>query len=186
LRLSPNLLLLLCLALAPHPAAASCPADEEERCLAIGCICVSKELAEASTVAAGLVLEQWLIASRNQSVAAAVPIPAAIRAKLKGAFDAKLLDTVRYKIDDYGDLNLANLNLHYGDLVGNRVAAVTLVDVIVFRDEPTAVDVSVWAHELFHVKQFREWGVHEFAMRYARDFREVEDPAYAFQEAYGR
>jgi hypothetical protein len=177
---------LLCLVAAARRAAASCPADQQEQCLAGSCICLSKALSAASARAGGLLLEQWLVASRNQSAAGALPIPPAIRDKLKDSFDAKLLDIARYKIDDNGELNLANLNLHYGDLAGNRVAAVTLIDVIVFRDEKTAADDSTWAHELFHVKQFREWGVHDFAMRYARDFHEVENPAYEFQAAYRR
>jgi len=90
----------------------------------------------------------------NQSAAAALPIPPAIRDKLKSSVDAVVLDAARYKIDDTATLTWPNLNLHYGDLAGNRVAAVTLIDVIVFRDEQTAADDSIWAHELFHVKQF--------------------------------
>jgi hypothetical protein len=175
---------LLCLALTQQHAEAACPADQTERCLMGSCICVPDELYETSAQVGGLLLEQWLINSRNQVVAAARPIPADIRRKLKQSIDAKVLDGARYKIDDGNGIDLANLNQYYGDLVGSRVAAVTLIDVIVFRDEQTAADSAVWAHELFHVKQFREWGVHDFAMRYARDFHEVEDPAYAFQAAH--
>lgn len=150
------------------------------------CACVADELVEGSKQAAGLLLEQWLINSRDESVAGAAPIPAAVRAKLVGFVDKQVLDAARYKIDEHSDLNLANLNLHYGDLIGNDIAAVTLINVIVFRDAAAAADPFIWAHELHHVRQFREWGVHEFAMRYARDFHEVEDPAYAFAALYRR
>jgi len=174
------------LALSPLRASATCAEDESEQCLLDLCACVPDVVVDQSKQAAGLVLEQWLIESHDQSMKGAMPIPAGIREKLKGFVDKAVLDTARYKIDDGNDMNLANLNLHYGDLVGNRVAAVTLIDVIVFRDARMAADASVWAHELHHVKQFREWGVHDFAMRYARDFHEVEDPAYDFQSAYER
>ena len=172
----------LCTALSRVEAA--CPDDQTERCLMGNCICVPDELDEASTRVGALLLEQWLIESRDKIVASARPIPADIRAKLKSSVDAKVLDAARYRIDDGTAIDLASLNLVYGDLVGSRIAAVTLIDVIVFRDAKTASDSAVWAHELFHVKQFREWGVHEFAMRYARDFHQVEDPAYAFQAAH--
>jgi hypothetical protein len=177
---------LLYLALIPSYAGAACPADQTEKCLMGSCICVPDELYDASVRVGGALLEQWLVESREQSVAGALPIPADIRRKLKQSIDAKVLDAVRYKIDDGTGIDLANLNLYYGDLIGRQVAAVTLIDVIVFRDKKTAADSSVWAHELFHVKQFCEWGVHDFAMRYTRDFHEVEDPAYAFQATQER
>jgi len=148
------------------------------------CACVDDQLVEGSKQAAGLLLEQWLINSRNESIVGAAPIPAEMRAKLTRFVDKAVLDAARYKIDESSDLNLANLNLHYGDMVANHVAAVTMIDVIVFRDAAAAADAPTWAHELHHVRQFREWGVHDFAMRYARDFHEVEDPAYAFAELY--
>ncbi|MDT4875752.1 hypothetical protein FQZ97_1111450 [compost metagenome] len=62
------------------------------------------------------------------------------------------------------------------------VKAVTLVDVILFRDREGALhDVALWAHELKHVQQFREWGVEGFAARYAEDPDSVEAPAYEVQ-----
>lgn len=60
--------------------------------------------------------------------------------------------------------------------------AVTLVDVIVFRSEEDAqTNVALWAHELWHVKQYQEWGVQGFANRYSEDFDAVEAPAYEMQ-----
>ncbi len=179
-------LLLLCLALALPRAAAACLDDETEQCLAGVCVCLPDAVLEVSQQAGGMLLEQWLIDTRSRAQARALPIPAEIRRKLERFVDAKALDAARYQIDDGSVLDLATLNQFYGDAVGRRVAAVTLVDVIIFRDAQVAADVTVWAHELFHVKQYREWGVHEFARRYTRNYREVEEPAYAFEAAYVR
>jgi len=187
MRLYPTTILgsLLC-ALLSAPASASCPRGQQELCSVLGCVCVPEALPEASIETAGLVLEQWLYASRNGSLPDSRPIPPDIRNKLKAHFDAAVLNSVRYKVDDQGLLNLAGINLRYGYLAGNQVAAVTLIDVIVFRDPTTAADDAMWAHELVHVQQFRTWGTRGFAQRYARDYRLVEKPAYAFQERYTR
>lgn len=61
------------------------------------------------------------------------------------------------------------------------VSAVTLIDVIVFRGPTEASDVCLWAHELTHVAQYRDQGVHDFAIRYARDPNSQEGPAYAVE-----
>jgi len=178
------LALTLVVAFTPARSQEECVDGETRQCVMGICACVDSELLDTSKQAAGLLLEQWLINSRNESIVGAAPVPADIRAKLARFVDKAVLDAARYKIDESSELNLANLNLHYGDMVANHVAAVTMIDVIVFRDTAAAADASIWAHELHHVRQFREWGVHDFAMRYAHDFHEVEDPAYAFAELY--
>jgi hypothetical protein len=61
---------------------------------------------------------------------------------------------------------------------------VTLIDVVVFRGPSEAADPSMWAHELTHVDQYRDWGVHSLAVQYARNWRSVEDPAYAKGNGY--
>ncbi|MGV8861715.1 MAG: eCIS core domain-containing protein, partial [Pseudomonas sp.] len=62
------------------------------------------------------------------------------------------------------------------------VGAVTLIDIILFRDAQTAEQsIALWAHELKHVQQYQEWGVDGFAQRYTQDFNAVEAPAYAIQ-----
>jgi hypothetical protein len=170
----------LLLAAISSRAHASCAEGASEQCLLGLCACVPAELAEHTKHTAGLMLEQWLIESRNDSIADALPVPRQIRELLAPFVRKEILDVARYRIGGQTELNLANLNLAYGDMVGNRVIAVTLIEVIVFRDEGAAADPLVWAHELHHVRQFRDWGVRDFAMRYVRDFHEVEDPAYAF------
>ena len=86
---------------------------------------------------------------------------------------------VRYKIGDNGFASLAHLLEQ-----GGAASAVTLIDVVVFRGPSEAADLSTWAHELTHVDQYRDWGVHSFAVQYARNWRSVEDPAYAKGNGY--
>ena len=86
-------------------------------------------------------------------------IPMNVRNALRGYIDEASLNQVRFKVGDNGFLNLANLSFSYGDKFGNEVQAVTLIDVVVFRNEFDAYNnMSLWAHELAHVKQFRDWG----------------------------
>ena len=136
-------------------------------------------LTEAEAQAAGAPLEPWIIASHNNALYGAMPIPDHIRQQLTGYASEDSMNRVRYKIGDSGFLNLAN------DLErGGFAAAVTLIDVIVFRGPSEADDPSMWAHELTHVDQYAEWDVHSFAIQYARDYNSVEAPAYAKGNGY--
>ena len=89
------------------------------------------------------------------------------------------MNRVRYKIGDPGFLNVAHVIEQAGP-----ATAVTLIDVVIFRGPTEALSPSLWAHELTHVDQYRDWGVHSFAIQYARDFGAVENPAYAKQNGY--
>lgn len=123
-------------------------------------------------------LEAWLLQARSTAAAAGVqPIPLHIRARLEAYFDLQVLESVRYRVGDAAELDAANAMLHNPD-----VAAVTLVDIIVFRSAAAAEDdVALWAHELKHVEQYQQWGVAEFARRYTSDFQAVETPGYEMQ-----
>ena len=127
----------------------------------------------------GVPLEQWIIASHNTAVNGAMPIPPNIRQALTGYASEDSMNRATFKIGDSGVLNLAN------DLErGGFAAAVTLIDVIVFRGPTEASNPSIWAHELTHVDQYAQWGVHSFAIQYARDYNSVEAPAYAKGNGY--
>jgi hypothetical protein len=127
----------------------------------------------------GLPLEQWIIQSHNTAMNGAMPIPPRIREALTGYASEDSMNKVRFKVSDNGALNLAH------DLEqGGFASAVTLIDVIVFRGPSEADDPSIWAHELTHVDQYSQWGVHSFAIQYARDYRSVEAPAYAKGDGY--
>lgn len=123
-------------------------------------------------------LEQWLQASRNSARVGASPIPSRVRQFFAGRVRADVLDRARFKVGDSGYFNAAGNTLRHN---GN-VRAVTLVDVIVFRNARDVDDMALWAHELFHVQQFLDWGVRDFSIRYVRDADAVERPAYQRQQ----
>lgn len=125
-------------------------------------------------VLSGPALEQAIIASRNTALNGAVPIPPQIRQQLTGYASEASMNRVRYKIGDNGFVNLARLLEQ-----GGFASAVTLDYVVVFRGPSEAADPSIWAHELTNVDQFSSWGVHSFAVQYARSAQGVENPAYA-------
>jgi hypothetical protein len=122
----------------------------------------------------GPALEQAIIASHNSAVNGAMPIPAEVRQRLTGYASEDSMNRVRYKVGDNGFANLAHLLEQ-----GGAAEAVTLIDVVVFRGPSEATDLSTWAHELTHVDQYSSWGVHSFAVQCTRNWRSVEDPAYA-------
>jgi hypothetical protein len=134
-----------------------------------------------SSVFTGPALEQWLWASRNSAMNGAMPMPPEIMQALQGWYDPGLMNMVRFKVGDGGALNLANNSIRIG-----TAEAVTLIDVIVFKGPSEAADPALWAHEMKHVQQFRDWGVHSFAVQYMRSWNSVEDPAYAVQNQYAQ
>jgi len=136
-------------------------------------------LTEPAVQAAGAALEQWIIASHNNAVNGAMPIPPQIRQRLTGYASEDSMNRVRYKIGDNGFLNLAHV-LEQGGFPD----AVTLIDVVVFKGPSEANNLSTWAHELVHVDQYRDWGVHSFAIQYTRNYNGVENPAYAKGNGY--
>lgn len=142
---------------------------------------VERFLTGAQSQAAALFFEQWLMQSRNAAASAGTSsIPPYIRQQLQGFYQEALLDRVRFTTAELGALNLANLSIHYGD-----AAAVTLIDVIVFKKATDAYNnTTLWAHELKHVQQFHEWGVAGFVRRYLEDWNGVEDEAHAAESVY--
>ena len=176
--------LLLGLALiAPLPALAACPVGQYEICLG-SCICspidpgqagiVLEDLGRVASNSLALALQQ---AHDTAAAGTLLPIPLHIRAQLEPYYDFQVLDAARYKVGDQQALDNANAVLQNPD-----VNAVTLIEIIVFRNEADAQDnVALWAHELLQVQQYQQWGVAEFARRYSRDFDAVEAPAYEIQ-----
>lgn len=136
-------------------------------------------IVEGTAQANGLALEEWIRDSHGTAQNGAQPIPDIIRLQLTGYASEDSMNRVRYKVGDNGFINLAGV-LEKGGLA----RAVTLVDVIVFHSQEDVADPALWAHELTHVDQYRDWGVRDFAIRYARNYNGVEDPAYAKQNGY--
>lgn len=181
-------LALLLLSFATSSAVFACPEGQSEICLGT-CFCapLAKEeigpLYEDVSRMAATGLEGWLQQSRDAAAVGDVrPIPLNIRVQLEPYYDMQVLESVRYKIGDDGELNAANAVLQNPD-----VNAVTLIDIIVFRNADEALnDVALWAHELKHVEQYLQWGVREFATRYTRDYNAVEAPGYEIQRRVAR
>lgn len=166
---------------APLVAQAQCPAGQIQVCLGGSCLCVPDpvRVREDGLNLAAARLEAWLLQSRQAALRAGTePIPLMIRAQLTPFYDDSLLDEVRFRVGITDEMDVATVMLQNPD-----VQAVTLVDVVVFRDAQAAAEDSVlWAHELWHVQQYREWGTSGFAQRYTRNFQSVEGPAYEMGE----
>lgn len=172
-------LLTLSVVLSAGVQAAGCPAGQQQVCL-LACFCAPQDAPGLDDLhrLASTGLRDWIVQSRHRLLASGVePIPLHIRAELEPYFDFAVLDSVRFKVGDPVELNMAHTLMQNPD-----VSAVTLIDVIVFRDAAEARDdVALWAHELKHVEQYRQLGVDQFAARYARDYRALEAPAYQLQ-----
>lgn len=168
-------LFVLCLTFELPAQTNACPAGEKQVCLD-GCICMRVPDGIYQLAAPALAL--WLTQARAEAASAGIqPIPPHIREQLLRWYAPSVLDTARYNVSDNGQLSAATAMLKNPD-----VGAVTLIDIILFRDAQTAEqNVALWAHELKHVQQYQEWGVEGFAQRYTQDFNAVEAPAYAIQ-----
>lgn len=164
-------------------AQTACPIGQQPICLG-SCVCVPvspqnyEALSERVQWLAAAGLETWIRQSRDQlALQESHPIPLHIRSQLEPYYDLAVLETARYRVGDARVLTAANTLLRNPDIM-----AVTLIDIIVFRNEADALDnAALWAHELKHVEQYLEWGVGEFARRYTRDYRSVEQPGYAME-----
>jgi len=171
-------LFVLCLTLDVPAQTDACPVGEKQVCLD-SCIClpdVGQLLGIYQIAAPALAL--WLTQARDEADNAGTqPIPANIRQQLLRWYEPSVLDIARYKVSDNGQFSAASAMLQNPD-----VGAVTLIDVILFRDAQDAEqNLALWAHELKHMQQYQEWGVEGFAQRYTQDFNAVEAPAYAIQ-----
>lgn len=164
---------------APLDASAACPSGQVEICFT-SCLCVPdfEHVREQVLGSASVTLERWILQSRDSALmAGTLPMPLVIRARLAPYYDSALLDTVRFRVGALDELDVASTMLQNPD-----IKAVTLVDVVVFRSQEAAEgDTGLWAHELWHAKQYREWGSTGFAQRYTRNFDAVEQPAYDMQ-----
>jgi hypothetical protein len=129
---------------------------------------------------AGPVLAGMIQASREDTLRGGVQdVPSDVRDIMARFYGFDVAAGIRFRVGQGGDLALASNAFRYGDAL-----AITLDDVIVFRDQLTAQDLSIWAHELQHVQQFRSWGILDFSKRYVRDYGGVEREAYSAQDRY--
>jgi hypothetical protein len=107
-------------------------------------------------------------------------MPPEIRHILAPFFPAAVLQRVRHSFTWETATQGGLLNVLLGT---GAVAAVTLGDVIVFRDEQSVGDPLLWAHELVHVEQYRRLGIEGFATQYLQQSWILEQEAIAKAEA---
>jgi hypothetical protein len=123
------------------------------------------------------VLSLWIVSSRDAALARGVEeIPSDIREALTGFVPDDILDRVRWRVDD------SALSVQQSLFRLGYTPAVTLDYVIIFATSADALtDPALWAHELFHVRQYQDWGVDGFAARYVEDYAAVEHDAAEFR-----
>lgn len=102
------------------------------------------------------------------------PVPEQVKRGLLPFFPEATFENVRYAIGDTSNTGLAGFAIRNGN-----AAAVTLIDTIVFKDEKFVGSLALWAHELHHIEQYRQWGLKGFAGQYAFGWRDVEADARA-------
>ena len=117
--------------------------------------------------------------SRDTLRASSKPIPEEVKKGLIPFYPAEMLDKVRYVIGDVSPSGVAGFAIRNGN-----AAAVTLIDTVVFKDEKYVSSLALWAHELHHVEQYKDWGLSSFAANYAFGWKEVEAEASARAAAY--
>ena len=113
---------------------------------------------------------------RDQAYPRGQAIPESIRRTLAPFFSRAVLQKVRYSTKWQDATTGGSL---YTLLLGTGAEAVTLVDVIVFRDEQLAADPVLWAHELTHVEQYDRLGIEAFSTQYLQQAWVLEHEAIA-------
>jgi hypothetical protein len=175
-------MLVMAIAVGAAVVAAAVPGDRVEEALApiLGAAAAGRAVGtllqakQAALDAGAPLLERWIVTSRQAALADGVlPVPPAMREKLAGFYPDALLNRVRYRIGR--DRGVALQNQVF---LVDANKAVTLIDLIVFRDAEVALDPVIWAHELAHVRQYDRMGVAAFARLYLSDPRRIEIEAW--------
>lgn len=102
------------------------------------------------------------------------PLPSKLRRQFKPHFPEAVLEGARWTVAKPGS-RLARVLGRWPVKEG----AVTLGNVIVFKTKSGPANKQLFAHELAHVRQYRELGIAEFARQYAEDPDPIEDEARA-------
>jgi hypothetical protein len=160
--------------IAPQPPA---PPQEQRRSGAYSYLAdLSRGFVTAQTQYSANVISETFAAALQRSRDAvregSKPIPEAVIKGLTPFYPESLLREVRYNIGDTSQTGLAGFAIRNGN-----AAAVTLIDTIVFKDESFVNSLALWAHEMHHIQQYRDWGLSGFAARYAFGWTEVENEA---------
>ena len=132
---------------------------------------------------AGLALAAAVRQGEAQASNGAQPIPPNVYQQLQGYFDPGFLQSVRYNTFDSGvGISLESAVM----MLNNDVAAITLNDIIVFRNQNDAQNPVLWAHELTHVIQYRTMGIDTFANVYTTNAWILENQAIDNQNRFAQ
>ncbi|MBV0882140.1 DUF4157 domain-containing protein [Noviherbaspirillum sp. L7-7A] len=123
---------------------------------------------------------QGIISARNAVInGGGAPIPVHIKSFLQRWYPLDLINSVRWT-SNWGPLNnslqAAQMNFN------SSTQAIALINAVVFRNAANSQDPALWAHEMYHINQYRQWGVFGFAQRWVDNSSvngPVESPAYA-------
>jgi hypothetical protein len=129
-------------------------------------------------VSVAMPLAAAIRAAREQHIGNARPLPPEAISILSAFIPMPILQRARYA---FGEVRLSLPAIINGaqHLFENE-HAVTVDDVIVFSRNVDfdSIDELVWlGHELWHTKQYADWGVDLFAYNYLKNSRAVEDDA---------
>ncbi|WP_353472895.1 hypothetical protein PVT71_02360 [Salipiger sp. H15] len=141
----------------------------------------NKSLGETFQEAVGIPLAAALRQAHDALSPRAKPLPDDIKTALYAGFSHELVDRARYvETDVEGNLPaiINTLKTKIGETDGTN-HAVTVDDIIAFETVPSVLDIGFWAHELIHVRQYRDWGIDKFAAQYATNYKSVENEAEA-------
>lgn len=110
----------------------------------------------------------------------AQPIPDDVKASLAPYIPNYILNKAVWTVFDGNRITLDTQLLR---ACWDTVAAITVDNVIVFKNPPSRDRIDLWAHELVHVMQYDNMGVEGFANVYSYDWNSLENPAYELQNS---
>lgn len=114
-------------------------------------------------------------------VASAKSIPAPVRERLEDEYGPELA-RARFAVSPAAVRLLATIDRFEGTAFGKGMHALTIDDLILLAADPQETEsplaLWIWAHELYHVRQYRERGsILEFARDYLRNCEALERAA---------
>ncbi|MEM7291486.1 MAG: DUF4157 domain-containing protein [Pseudomonadota bacterium] len=142
---------------------------------------VSGRVIKESTVETiGPLLGEAIRHSRNEARRVGTkPMTNSMKFHMSPYFDQDILNRVQYRVGQGGELSVEMNSFRFGD-----ASAVALIDTVIFRSQNSTTNTPLWAHELFHITQFRSWGLSNFGKRYVRSYRTVEADAERMEKRF--
>jgi hypothetical protein len=130
----------------------------------------------------GLALAFAVRQAKAQAAFGARAMPPDVYQQLTQYFSPAFLQSVAFNTFSNARITLDSAVM----LLNNDVAAITLEDIVVFRNESDAHNPVLWAHELTHVQQYRNRGVDAFANMYTTNAWVLENEAIDTQNRVGQ